>query len=81
MVAGGSDTGKESKASLASLAYNASVREYELFLRLLADRVLTARFSTGARVLDAGDFKAWLSECAEKAAQSGTLQEFFGSLT
>jgi hypothetical protein len=62
------------------MRYNASVREYELFLRLLADRVLTARLSTGARVLDAGDFKAWLIECSEVAAACETVEQFFGKL-
>jgi hypothetical protein len=56
------------------------VREYELFLRLLADRVLTARFSTGARVLDASDFKVWLLECADIAAACQSLSEFFDAL-
>ena len=56
------------------------MREYELFLRLLADSVLTARFRTGARILDAGDFKAWLIECAELAAAGETVEQFFGRL-
>jgi hypothetical protein len=56
------------------------VREYELFLRLLADRVITARFSTGARVLDASDFKAWLIECADIAAACHSVEQFFDAL-
>lgn len=33
-------------------------------LRWLADNVLTARLNSGARILDASDFKAWLLEMA-----------------
>jgi hypothetical protein len=62
------------------MRYNHAVREYELFLRLLAERALTARLSTGARVLDAGDFKAWLLECADIAAACETVQQFFDAL-
>ena len=57
--------------------YNASVREYELFLRLLAERALRARLSTSARVIDAGDFKEWLIECAEIAAACQSVEQFF----
>lgn len=51
------------------------MREYELFLRLLAERVYTAR---GLR--DASDFHAWLIDCADKAGQSATLEDFFATL-
>jgi hypothetical protein len=55
------------------------MREYELFLRLLAERVYTARLSTG-RLRDASDFHAWLLECAEKAATSTSVEELFSKL-
>ncbi len=55
------------------------MREYELFLRLLAERVYTARLSTG-RLRDASDFHAWLLECADKAAASSTVEEFFSKV-
>jgi hypothetical protein len=51
------------------------MREYELFLRLLAEKVYTAH---GLR--DASDFHAWLIECAEKAGRAATMQEFFAML-
>jgi hypothetical protein len=57
------------------------VKEYELFLRLLAERALTAHLDSGIRVLDAGDFKEWLLEASEKAGRSTTLEEFFAKLT
>jgi len=56
------------------------MREYELFLRLLAERVFKARLASGARVLDASDFHAWLLELSEKAARAKSLEEFFRSL-
>jgi hypothetical protein len=57
------------------------MRDIQLFLRLLAERVLTARLASGIRVLDASDFKQWLLECSEHAAQSATLEEFFERIT
>ena len=56
------------------------MREYALFLRVLADRMLNARLSTGQRVLDASDFKEWLLELADKANSAGTVEEFFSQL-
>ena len=56
------------------------MREFALFLRLLAERALTARLSTGARVLDAGDFKQWLIELADRANRAQSLEEFFSDL-
>jgi predicted metal-dependent peptidase len=35
---------------------------------------------SGVRILDAGDFKQWLEEAAEKAGQVNTLEEFFSKL-
>jgi hypothetical protein len=55
------------------------VREYALFLRLLANRVLGARLSTGARVLDASDFKEWLLGMSKRADEAGTIEEFFSN--
>jgi len=54
-----------------------AVREYALFLRLLADHVLSARLSSGSRVLDAGDFRGWLTELSDLAEAAGTMEEFF----
>jgi hypothetical protein len=56
------------------------VREYKLFLRLLADRVFTARLASGVPIRDAGDFRDWLEECAETAAVSDTFEQFFTRL-
>ncbi len=53
------------------------MREYALFLRLLAERVLTARLRSGAHVLDASDFREWLIELADKAEKAETIEEFF----
>jgi hypothetical protein len=62
------------------LVYNPSVREYSLFLKLLAERVYSARLSTGQRVSDASDFKQWLQELSDKAERAGTLEQFFSDL-
>jgi hypothetical protein len=51
------------------------MREYELFLKLLAERVYTA-----PSLRDASDFHAWLLECAALAASAATMQEFFHKL-
>jgi len=56
------------------------MREYELFLTLLAARVFKARLASGARVLDASDFHAWLLELAARAARSESLEEFFSKI-
>jgi hypothetical protein len=60
--------------------YNATVREYALFLRLLAEEVYTARLEGGQRLLDAMDFKEWLLEASEKAGEAHSLDEFFSRL-
>lgn len=57
------------------------MREYELLLRILAERVLNAHLDSGIRVLDAGDFREWLLECSEKAARSVTVDDFFSKLS
>jgi hypothetical protein len=51
--------------------------DYAHFLRAIAARVLEARLSKGARVLDASDVREWLIELAEKAEQAETLEQFF----
>jgi hypothetical protein len=56
------------------------VRDHEFFLRLLADRVLTARLASGVPIRDAGDFRDWLIECANTAAASETVHQFFDKL-
>jgi hypothetical protein len=56
------------------------MREYALFLHLLANRALNARLSTGSRVTDASDFKAWLLELSERAEAAETLEEFFSNV-
>ena len=50
--------------------------EYALLLRALAARTLTARLSTGARVLDATDCKKWLVELADQAERAEGLEQF-----
>jgi hypothetical protein len=57
------------------LGYNTSVREYYLFLTLLAERIYTARLPTG-QIRDAADFHAWLVELSETAKRSDSLAEF-----
>jgi hypothetical protein len=52
------------------------MREYSLFVKLLAERMYTAKLSTG-RIRDASDFHAWLIEVSEIAERSGSLEEFF----
>jgi hypothetical protein len=56
------------------------VREYSLFLRILADRVYGARLSSGIRLLDATDFKAWLLELADQAETARSMEDFFSGL-
>jgi hypothetical protein len=43
-------------------------------LRNLAERVYTARLPSGASLGDAGDFKQWLMQLAEKAEQVETVE-------
>jgi hypothetical protein len=52
------------------------MKEYQLFLRLLSERVYTAE----PRLLDATDFHAWLFKCSELAGSCATVQEFFDRL-
>jgi len=47
-----------------------------LFVRLLAERIYTAKLSTGP-IRDAADFHAWLVELSEIAERSVSLEEFF----
>jgi hypothetical protein len=56
------------------------MRDLELLLRLLSGRVLSAKLNSGIRVLDASDFREWLLECSECAAQSETVGSFFDKL-
>jgi hypothetical protein len=58
----------------------AGMRDYALILRAVADRLPTAVLSTGARVLDSSDFKAWLIELADKAEQAETPEQFFSQI-
>lgn len=51
--------------------------EYALFLRVVAERVPTAVLSTRARVLDSNDFRAWLTELAEKSKGGGHARAVF----
>jgi hypothetical protein len=52
------------------------MKDYAQLLRTIAAEVGKARLSTGARVLDASDFRDWLIELAEKAEQAETLEQF-----
>ena len=49
-------------------------------LRAIGAQVRKARLSTGARVLDASDFREWLIELAEKAEQAETLEQFLSQI-
>jgi hypothetical protein len=51
------------------------MKDIQLFLSLLAERVYEANLS------DSTDFHAWLVKCAELAESSATVQEFFDNLT
>jgi hypothetical protein len=52
------------------------MKDYAQLLRAIAAEVGKARLSTGARLLDASDFREWLIELAEKAEQAETLEQF-----
>jgi hypothetical protein len=56
-----------------------TVPELALCIRLLAERIYTARLSTG-QLCDTSDFHAWLMEVSEIAARSGSLEEFLGQI-
>lgn len=56
------------------------MRDVQLFLRLLAQKVYSARLASGIRLLDASDFKMWLEELSESAGRCSTMQEFFDRL-
>ncbi|MFZ1007922.1 MAG: hypothetical protein WAN65_13865 [Candidatus Sulfotelmatobacter sp.] len=53
------------------------MRDYAIFLKLLAERVYTAQLGNGARVLDPSDFRAWLVELSDIADRSSSVDEFF----
>jgi hypothetical protein len=55
------------------------VRDIQLFLRLLAERVYTARLSTGL-LRDASDFHQWMLELADLAGTCVTMEDFFRQL-
>ncbi len=55
------------------------MREIELFLTLLANKVYSARVN-GTRLNDATDFKAWLEACAVHAGHCASPDEFFAKL-
>jgi hypothetical protein len=50
--------------------------EYAHFLRLLAEKVYTARLSGGQPVRDTSDFYEWLTELANRAQTAETLEKF-----
>jgi len=50
--------------------------EYALFLRALAEQVMTARLANGLAVRDATDFQQWLLETAVKADAAKSVEEF-----
>jgi hypothetical protein len=56
------------------------VRDIALFLRLLSERVYSARLASGGRVLDASDFHQWLVECSALADRCDTVEQFFNRL-
>jgi hypothetical protein len=59
---------------------SAEMRDYASILRAVAERAPTAVLSTGARVLDTSDFRAWLIELADMAEKAETLEQFFSRL-
>jgi hypothetical protein len=58
---------------------SALFREYAALLRLLSEKVYTARLSTGQAVRDTTDFNKWLGELAERAEAKAedALEQFF----
>jgi hypothetical protein len=52
------------------------MKDYAQLLRTIAGLVMKARLSSGARLLDASDFRQWLMEMAERAEQAENLQQF-----
>jgi hypothetical protein len=56
------------------------MKDHVRLLRAIAAKVLQARLSSGARVLDATDFREWLIELAEKAELAETLEEFLSHI-
>lgn len=57
-------------------ACETAMKDCAQLLRVIAEQVLQARLSTGARVLDTTDFREWLIGLAEKAEQADTLEQF-----
>jgi hypothetical protein len=57
-----------------------AMNDYAELLRAIAAEVSEARLSTGARVLDAPDFREWLIELAEKAEHAETLEQFLSQV-
>jgi hypothetical protein len=57
---------------------SALFREYAALLRLLSEKVYTARLSSGQAIRDASDFNKWLAELADRAEAkaSETLETF-----
>ena len=53
-----------------------AMAEYALFLRALAEQVMTARLANGLAVRDATDFQQWLLETAVKADAAKSVEEF-----
>ena len=56
------------------------VKDHARLLRAVAAQVKEARLSNGARVLDAGDFRVWLIELAEKAERSENVEQFLSQI-
>ena len=54
--------------------------EYAHFLRLLAEKVYTARLSRGQPVRDTSDFHEWLTELANRAQTAETIEKFIAEL-
>jgi hypothetical protein len=64
------------KTQRGSKAGETAMKDFAQLLRAIAEQVLQARLSTGARVLDPTDFREWLIGLAEKAEQADTLEQF-----
>jgi hypothetical protein len=56
------------------------MKDYVRLFRAIAAKVLQARLSTGARVIDVTDFREWLIELAETAERAETLEELLSHI-
>lgn len=60
---------------MSRVSDNTPLREHAQFVRLLAERMYSAKLSTG-QIRDAADFHAWLVQLGDIAERSASLEEF-----